>query len=44
MLIGKALHMSPLNPIRHGGHMAPQNVFYHCALTLRRRMLKLGDF
>ena len=23
--------------------MAPQNVSYHCALTLRRRMLKLSD-
>ena len=26
-----------------GDMMAPQNVSYHCALTLRRRMLKLGD-
>ena len=24
--------------------MAPQNVFDHCALTLKRRKLKLGDF
>ena len=27
-----------------GGMMAPQNVFAHCAQTLRRRKLKLGDF
>ena len=27
-----------------GGMMAPQNVFDHCAQTLRRRKLKLGDF
>ena len=27
-----------------GGHDAPQNVFDHCAQTLRRRKLKLGDF
>ena len=25
------------------GMMAPQNVFDHCAQTLRRRKLKLGD-
>ena len=24
--------------------MAPQNIFDHCAQTLRRRKLKLGDF
>ena len=24
--------------------MAPQNVFDHCAQTLKRRKLKLGDF
>ena len=29
------------NPIRH---VAPQNVFDHCAQTLRRGKLKLGDF
>ena len=27
-----------------GGMMGPQNVFDHCAQTLRRRELKLGDF
>ena len=27
-----------------GGMMAPQNVFAHCAQTVRRRKLKLGDF
>ena len=27
-----------------GGMMAPQNVFDHCAETLWRRKLKLGDF
>ena len=27
-----------------GAMMAPQNVFDHCAQTLRRRKLKLGDF
>ena len=27
-----------------GGHNGPQNVFDHCAQTLRRRKLKLGDF
>ena len=27
-----------------GGMMAPQNVFDHCAQTLMRRNLKLGDF
>ena len=27
-----------------GGMMAPQNVFEHCAQTLRRRKLKPGDF
>ena len=27
-----------------GGHDAPQNVFDHCAQTLWRRKLKLGDF
>ena len=27
-----------------GGMMAPQNVFYHCAQTLRTRKLKLADF
>ena len=27
-----------------GGMMAPQNVFDHCAQTLRKRKLKLGDF
>ena len=27
-----------------GGHDAPQNVFDHCAQTLRKRKLKLGDF
>ena len=27
-----------------GGMMAPQNVFDHCAQTLRKRMMKLGDF
>ena len=27
-----------------GGMMAPQNVFDHCAQTLRRRKLKLGNF
>ena len=27
-----------------GGMMVPQNVFDHCAQTLRRRKLKLGDF
>ena len=34
------------NPIWHGGRamMAPQNVFDHCAQTLRTRKLKLGDF
>ena len=26
------------------GHDGPQNVFDHCAKTLRRRKLKLGDF
>ena len=32
-----------LNPIWHGG-MTPQNVFDHCAQTLRRRKLKLVTF
>ena len=34
------------NPNWHGGGgmMAPQNVFPHCAQTVRRRKLKLGDF
>ena len=27
-----------------GMMMAPQNVFDHCAQTLRRKKLKLGDF
>ena len=27
-----------------GGHDGPQNGFDHCAQTLRRRKLKLGDF
>ena len=27
-----------------GGHDALQNVFDHCALTLMKRKLKLGDF
>ena len=27
-----------------GGHDAPQNVFDHCAETLRKRKMKLGDF
>ena len=27
-----------------GGHDASQNVFDHCAQTLRERKLKLGDF
>ena len=27
-----------------GGHDGPPNVFDHCAQTLRRRKLKLGDF
>ena len=27
-----------------GGHDDPQNIFDHCAQTLRRRKLKLGDF
>ena len=27
-----------------GGMMAPQNVFNHCAQTLRRRKLEFGDF
>ena len=27
-----------------GAMMAPQNVFDHCAQTLKRRKLKLGDF
>ena len=27
-----------------GGHDDPQNVFGHCAQTLRKRKLKLGDF
>ena len=33
-----------LNPIRHGGHDGPQNVFEHCAQTLSMRKLKLRDF
>ena len=27
-----------------GGHDGPRNVFDHCAQTLRKRKLKLGDF
>ena len=27
-----------------GGHDGPPNIFDHCAQTLSRRKLKLGDF
>ena len=36
--------LNRVNSIWHGAMMTPQNVFDHCAQTLRRRKLKLGDF
>ena len=43
---GQSRSFVAFNPIWHGGGamMAPQNDFDHCAQTLRRRKLKLGDF
>ena len=43
--LGRGKHISSL-PLDSNSvwSMAPKNVFDHCAQTLRRRKLKLGDF
>ena len=41
---GVAVEILFLTLFDMGAMKAPQNVFDHCAQTLRRRKLKLGDF
>ena len=43
-LVSETIISLTLFDMEGGGHDAPPKCFSHCAQTLRRRRLKLGDF